>query len=323
MSFWHHKNVLVTGGAGFIGSHLVDELVHRGARVRVLDNFGTGKRENLQISNVKSQMSDLEVIENDVRDLGAVRQATSGVEYVFHQAAMVSVPQSMTDPQTTHAVNVTGTLNVLLAAREAGVRRVVLASSSAVYGDNDDLPLKETAVPRPLSPYAASKLAGEVYCQTFSAAFGLPTVALRYFNVFGPRQDPNSQYSAAIPKFITALLRGEPPTIYGDGLQSRDFIYVANVAQANLLACERDQAIGQVMNVACGERRTLLDLHRDLTALIGTERPPLFAEPRAGDIKHSLASIDKITRLLNYQPIIDWREGLRRTVEWYREGQRP
>ena len=323
MSFWNNQCVLVTGGAGFIGAHLVDELVRHGARVRVLDNFSTGQRENLLISNHTSQTSNLEVIEGDIRDLDAVRRATTGMDYVLHHAAMVSVPQSVADPQMAHAVNVTGTLNVLLAAREAGARRVVLASSSAVYGDNDELPLQETAIPKPLSPYAASKLAGEVYCQTFSAAYGLPTAALRYFNVFGPRQDPNSQYSAAIPKFIAALLRGEPPTIYGDGLQSRDFIYVANVVQANLLACEREQAIGQVMNVACGERRTLLDLHRDLTALIGTERPPLFAEPRAGDIKHSLASIDKMTRLLNYQSSIDWREGLRRTVEWYREGPRP
>jgi nucleoside-diphosphate-sugar epimerase len=317
MSFWENRTVLVTGGAGFIGSHLVGELVRRGARVRALDDFSTGKRKNLQIANCKSQISYLEVIEGDVRDPEAVRRATNGADYVLHQAALASVPQSIADPQTTHAVNVTGTLNVLMAAREAGVRRVVFASSAAVYGDNDELPLKETAAPKPLSPYAASKLAGEAYCQTFSIAYGLPAVALRYFNVFGPRQDPTSQYSAVIPKFITSLLRGEPPTIYGDGTQSRDFTYVANVVKANLLACEKEEAIGQVMNVACGERYTLLDLCRELAELTGKTLQPTFAPPRAGDVKHSMAAIDRARQWLGYAPEVGWREGLWRTVEWY------
>ncbi len=307
---------LVTGGAGFIGSHIVEALVTRGEHVRVLDSFLSGKRENLQFPDDKPSLN-LEVIEGDIRDLDVVRQATRGVDYVLHHAALVSVAQSMADPQMVHAVNVTGTLNVLLAAREAGVRRVVFASSAAVYGDNDALPLKETAVPRPLSPYAASKLAGEAYCRMFCAAYSLPTVCLRYFNVFGPRQDPNSQYAAAIPKFITALLHGESPTIYGDGTQSRDFIHVANVVLANLLACEKDEAIGQIVNIACGGRRTLLDLYRDLATLIGAALQPVFASARAGDVKHSVAAIDQATRVLGYKPKVEWRDGLRDTVQWY------
>lgn len=316
MSFWDGKSVLVTGGAGFIGSHLACELACQGARVRVLDNFRTGLRQNLFPATREMQRA-IDLVEGDVRDLETVQRVMHGVEYVLHHATLASVAQSMADPHTTHAVNVTGTLNVLLAAREARVRRVVFASSAAVYGDNDDLPLKETAVARPLSPYAASKLAGEAYCQMFSAAYGLPTVSLRYFNVFGPRQNPNSQYAAAIPRFIAALLRGESPTIFGDGAQSRDFVYVANVVQANLLACESDGGVGQVVNVACGQRHTLLDLYSNLAALMRVERPPIFAGPRPGDIKHSSAAIDKATQLLGFQPCVDWREGLRRTVEWY------
>jgi len=307
---------LVTGGAGFIGSHIVEALVTRGEHVRVLDSFSSGKRGNLQFPDNK-RAPNLEVIEGDIRNLDVMRQATSGVDYVLHHAALVSVAQSMADPQMAHAVNVTGTLNVLLAAREAGVRRVVFASSAAVYGGNDALPLRETAVPRPLSPYAASKLAGEAYCRMFCAAYNLPTVCLRYFNVFGPRQDPNSQYAAAIPKFITALLRGESPTIYGDGTQSRDFIHVANVVLANLLACGKEEAVGQVVNIACGGRRTVLDLYRDLATLIGTTLQPAFASARAGDVKHSLAAIDQATRVLGYKPKVEWRDGLRDTVHWY------
>jgi UDP-glucose 4-epimerase len=319
---------LVTGGAGFIGSHIVEELARRGEQVRVLDNFTTGKRENLeQISNFKCQTSApragasvsnlVEVIEGDIRDPDTVRQAMRNADYVLHQAAMVSVLQSMADPATTHAVNVTGTLNILMAAREAGVKRVVLAGSCAVYGDNDDLPLVESATPRPLSPYAASKLAGEVYCQTFASAYGLPSATLRYFNVFGPRQEPDSEYSAVIPKFITAMLRGGTPVIYGDGLQSRDFVFVANVVQANLLACERDEAVGQSINVASGSAITLLDLVRDLAELTGTDAQPRFAPPRPGDIQHSSASIQLAGQALGYEPAVGWREGLRRTVEWY------
>ena len=307
---------LITGGAGFIGSHIVDELARRGECVRVLDNFSTGKHGNLQ-SAISYQRSRVEVIEGDIRDLGTLHQAMHGVDYVLHQAALPSVPRSVADPVTTNEVNVNGTLNVLIAARDAHVKRIVYASSSSVYGNSPVLPKHEGMPTAPLSPYAVSKLASENYCQAFHQVYGLPTVALRYFNVFGPRQDPTSQYSAAIPKFVTALLHGEPPTIYGDGTQSRDFTYVANVVQANLLACEREEAIGQVMNVACGERYTLLDLCRELAALTGKTLQPTFAPPRAGDVKHSLAAIDRASQLLGYRSIVDWQEGLRRTVEWY------
>jgi nucleoside-diphosphate-sugar epimerase len=315
---WNDKCVLVTGGAGFIGSHIVEELVRRGAQVRVLDNWSTGKRENLEISNAKSQFSTVEVIEGDVRDLDTVRRAVGGVDFVLHQAALPSVPRSVADPLTTNEVNVNGTLNVLVAARDAHVERVVYASSSSVYGSSPTLPKHEEMPTSPLSPYAVSKLAGEHYCRAFSRVYGLPTASLRYFNVFGPRQDPASQYAAVIPKFVSALLDGVPPTIYGDGAQSRDFTYVANVVQANLLACEKDEAIGQVMNVACGERHTLLDLYHELVILIGAEPPPMFAEPRAGDVKHSMAAIDRARQTLGYAPDVEWREGLRRTVEWYK-----
>jgi UDP-glucose 4-epimerase len=316
----------VTGGAGFIGSHIVDELVRRGAQVRVLDNLSTGKRSNLQPSPLPPfplqpsnlpEPSTFELIEGDIRNLDTVRQAMNGVAYVLHQAAIPSMPRSVADPLTTNDVNVNSTLNMLLAAREAGVKRVVYASSCAVYGDSPTLPKHEDMPTNPLSPYAASKLAGEAYCRAFYVTYGLPTVALRYFNVFGPRQDPTSQYSAVIPKFVTALLRGEPPTIYGDGTQSRDFIYVSNVVQANLLACEKDEAIGQVMNVACGERYTLLDLHRELAELTGTDGSPVFAPAQPGDVKHSLAAIRQATQVLGYTPEVDWRDGLRKTVEWY------
>jgi nucleoside-diphosphate-sugar epimerase len=312
LAFWPGKRVMVTGGAGFIGSHIVDELVCRGARVRVLDNFSTGKRENLA-----QAIEYVELIEGDIRNLDTVRQAMDGVDYVLHQAAIPSVPRSVADPLTTNDISVNGTLNVLLAAREAGVKRVVYASSSSVYGNSPALPKREDMPANPLSPYAVSKLAGENYCRAFYQVYGLPTVALRYFNVFGPRQDPTSQYSAVIPKFITALLRGEPPTIYGDGLQSRDFTYVANVVQANLLACEKDEAVGQVMNVACGERYTLLDLHRALVELTGMDVAPVFAPAQPGDVKHSMAAIERAEQMLGYKPGVDWAQGLRRTAEWY------
>jgi len=310
---------LVTGGAGFIGSHIVDELARRGERVRVLDNFSSGHRENLEPA-LRNPGADVEVIEGDIRDREAVRQAVNGADYVLHHAAMVSVPGSVADPLTTNEVNVTGTLNVLQAVREAhgaGVKRLVFASSSAVYGNDLTVPKREEMPLAPLSPYAASKASGEMYCRVFYEMYGLPTVALRYFNVFGPRQDPASQYAAVIPRFITALLCHERPTIYGDGAQSRDFIYVANVVQANLLACEKDHAVGQVMNVACGERCTLLDLYRDLAELTGTTLQPIFAPARAGDVKHSVAAVNRLAQLLDYAPAVDRKEGLRRTMEWY------
>lgn len=307
---------LVTGGAGFIGSHIVDELVRRGEKVRVLDNFTTGKRENLALAASRARDA-IDVIQGDIQDWGAVQRAVHDVDYVLHEAALASVPQSIADPLQTNQVNVAGTLNVLLAARDAGVKRLVFAGSCAVYGNNASLPLRETDAPQPLSPYAASKLAGESYCRAFLQAYGLPTVVLRYFNVFGPRQDPASEYSAVIPKFITALLRDRPPTIYGDGAQSRDFVSVANVVQANLLACEREQAIGQVINVGCGEQYTLLDLHGQLIDLTHKNLSPVFAPARAGEVKHSRAAIDTATQVLGYKPEITWQEGLRRTLTWY------
>jgi nucleoside-diphosphate-sugar epimerase len=309
---------LVTGGAGFIGSHIVEELLRRGERVRVFDNFSTGKRENLDDARVAS-LAKVEIIEGDIRDAAAVKAATEGVDFVLHQAALPSVPRSILDPLTTNEVNVTGTLNVLVAARDANVKRVVYASSSSVYGNSPTLPKHEGMQTHPLSPYAVSKLAGERYCVAFYHVYGLPTVCIRYFNVFGHRQDPTSQYSAVIPKFVAAMLRGESPTIYGDGLQSRDFTHVANVVRANLLACERNEAIGAVMNVACGERYTLLDLHNELKRAIGTSLPPTFAAERAGDVKHSMAAIEVAREKLGYAPIVKWEDGIRRTVEWYRQ----
>jgi UDP-glucose 4-epimerase len=302
----------VTGGAGFIGSHLVEELVRRGEHVRVLDNFSSGQRENLPVSNF------VEVIEDDIRDTTAVGRAVRDADYVLHLAALPSVQHSIDDPLATEAVNVTGTLNVLLAARDAQVKRVVLSSSCAIYGENQNLPLTESAQPQPLSPYAASKLAGESFSQSFAAAYHLPCVNLRYFNVFGPRQDPASEYSAVIPKFITALLADRSPTIYGDGLQSRDFVFVSNVVRANLLACERSEAIGQTINIASGEQHTLIDLAQTLNELIGSQAKPIHAAARAGEVRQSLASIDLAARRLNYRPEVAWRDGLRRTIEWYR-----
>jgi UDP-glucose 4-epimerase len=308
---------LVTGGAGFIGSHLVDALLERGAQVRVLDNFSTGRRDNLAHA-----IDRIELMEGDIRDAAMVRQAMAGVDYVLHQAALPSVQRSVQDPLLSNEVNVTGTLNILQAAREAaahgaGVKRVVLASSSSVYGDSPTLPKHEAMPTAPRSPYAVSKLTAERYALSFNIVYGLPTVALRYFNVFGPRQDPTSQYSAVIPKFITAMLKGESPVIYGDGTQSRDFTFVANVVNANLLACEREEAIGQVMNVACGERYSLLDLHKELQQILGVEVAPVFAEARKGDVKHSLAAIELAQQQLGYYHRVDWREGLTLAIRHY------
>ena len=305
---------LVTGGAGFIGSHIVDELVRRGQQVRVLDNLSTGKRENLR---AVLPVIDLRV--GDIRNLDQVRSAMDGVDYVLHEAALPSVPRSVADPLTSNEVNVNGTLNVLVAARDARVKRIVFASSSSVYGSNPALPKREDMQTLPLSPYAVSKLAGENYCRVFNQVYGLATVALRYFNVFGPRQDPTSQYSAVIPNFITSLLRDEAPIIYGDGEQSRDFTYVANVVNANLLACEKDTAIGQVMNVACSERHSLLDLLGELGDLLHKPVEPRFVARRSGDVTHSMASIDLAIQLLDYRVEWAWKEGLRRTVGSFRQ----
>jgi UDP-glucose 4-epimerase len=305
---------LVTGGAGFIGSNIVEELVRRGERVRVLDDFSTGKRENLSVL-----VDDIELAEGDLRDPSAVRQAVEGVDYVLHQGALPSVQRSVDDPLTSHAVNATGTLNLLHAAREAGVKRVVYAASSSVYGDGPALPKQEDMIPRPKSPYAVSKLAGEQYCRAFTEVYGLETVCLRYFNVFGPRQDPTSQYSGVIPLFITAMLKGRQPTVHGDGLQSRDFSYISNIVHANLLAAAAPGAAGRVFNVACGQRYTLLDMIAALNDILGTQIEPVHTEPRVGDVRHSLADISVAQEVLDYRVLVDFYDGLRQTVAWYQE----
>lgn len=307
------KTYLVTGGAGFIGSHLSERLIREGHSVRVLDDFSSGKIENLE-----SVRDKVEIIRGDVRDINLVREAMDGVEVVFHQAAIGSVPRSVADPLATHEANITGTLNVLMAARDAGVRRVVYASSSSVYGEGAQLPKREDMMPQPLSPYALSKLAGEYYCAVFYRVYGLESVSLRYFNIFGPRQDPTSQYAAVIPRFIAALIEGQPPIIYGDGMQSRDFTYVENAVEANLLAAEARGVAGRAFNVACGNRYTLLELLDRLKRIIGCRVEPLHEAPRPGDIRHSQASIEAAKAALGYRVAVDFDEGLRRTVEWYK-----
>jgi len=298
---------LVTGGAGFIGSHLAEVLVKSGNRVRILDNFATGARANLA-----ALAGGVEFLEGDLRDPATLEQAVRGVEVVFHQAALPSVARSLEDPVTTHAVNATGTLLLLQAARRAGVRRVVYASSSSVYGDSPTLPKREEMPTQPKSPYAVSKLAGEQYCQVFADALGLETVSLRYFNIFGPRQDPDSPYAAVIARFLAAIRRGERPVIYGDGQQSRDFTYVENVVRANLLAADAPGASGQAINVACGARVTLIELVEHLNRLLGTHLTPSFAPPRAGDVRHSQADLTRAAALLGYRPTVDFPEGLAR-----------
>ncbi len=310
------KLYLVTGGAGFIGSHIAEALVKRGDRVRVLDNLMTGKRENLAPLTGK-----IEFIEADIRDYAATRQAMEGVQVVFHEAAIPSVPRSVADPQLSHDVNVNGTFNVLMAARDAGVKRLVFAASSSAYGDTEVLPKTETMMPNPLSPYAAAKLVGELYCQTFTRVYNLETVALRYFNVFGPRQDPTSPYSGVISKFVTSLLNNQAPTIFGDGEQSRDFTYIANVVDANLKAAEAPEAAGQVMNLGIGQRITLNQLFEELQKIIGTNLQPEYKEARAGDVRHSLADIAQAEMLLGYRPLVGLAEGLKHTVDWYQENQ--
>jgi nucleoside-diphosphate-sugar epimerase len=304
---------LVTGGAGFIGSNIVHQLVARGKAVRVLDNFSTGQRENL--AGVADR---IELIEGDLRDPDSCRGAVDGVDYVLHQGAIPSVQRSVDDPFTTNDANITGTLNLLIAARDAGVRRVVYASSSSVYGDSPTLPKHETMTPRPKSPYAVSKLTAEYYCQAFTEVYGLETVSLRYFNVFGPRQDPTSHYAAVIPIFITALLQGQPVTVHGDGLQSRDFTYVSNNVEANLLAATAPDVSGGVFNIACGKRYTLLELLDVLANIIEVKVEKVHTEPRPGDVRHSLASISQAEAQLGYQMSVDFEEGLLRTVAWYR-----
>jgi UDP-glucose 4-epimerase len=306
---------LVTGGAGFIGSHIAAALLARGDTVRVLDNFSTGRRHNL--------WPEAEVIEGDVRSYHVVREAVDGCEFVLHQAALPSVPRSVKDPITSNEVNVVGTLNVLNAARDAGVRRLVYASSSSVYGRNPDLPKHEGMMPMPMSPYAVSKLAGEHYCQSFFELYRFETVMLRYFNVFGPRQDPHSQYSAVIPRFIDHLLQRLPPQVTGDGSQTRDFTFVANVVQANLAACAAPAAAGKVFNIATNQRISILQLLAELEGLLGYRVAPGFLPSRVGDVPHSYADIDAARSVLGYRPMVDFSEGLRLTVESMQRRPRP
>ena len=306
---------LVTGGAGFIGSNLVEALVKRGERVRVIDNFSTGKRENLH--DVWSQIEFREV---DLLDESALRKACEGVDTVFHQAAIPSVPRSVADPITTHRSNTDGTLNLLVAARDARVRRVIYAASSSAYGDTPTLPKDEEMLPSPISPYAVQKLASELYMTSFHRVYELETVSLRYFNIFGPKQDAASQYSGVLAKFITAMLQDQTPTIYGDGKQSRDFTYVDNAIQANIkaAAAPAEKVAGRIFNVATGERYDLNQMFATLRKIIGFQGEPIYREPRTGDVKHSLADISKARKEFGYAPEISFEEGLRRTVEWYR-----
>ena len=306
-------NYLVTGGAGFIGSNIVEELLRRGENVRVLDNFSTGKRENLA-----QFLDQIELIEGDIRSYHIVREAVVGVDAILHQAALPSVPRSIKDPITSNEVNVTGTLNILNAAKDAKVKRVVFASSSSVYGDNPELPKHEGMVPNPLSPYAVSKLAGEKYCGVFARIYGLETVALRYFNVFGPRQDPNSQYSAVIPRFIIAMLNDKQPVIFGDGEQSRDFTFIANIVNANILAATKENISSISINCACHGRVTLNELVNKINKILQKNISPIYQNERSGDIKHSFANISAAEKYLGYKPTVDFDAGLKMTIDAYK-----
>lgn len=310
------KRTLVTGGAGFIGSHLVEALVQRGDKVRVLDDFSSGKEAYLA-----GCLDRIQLIKGDIRDSRTVRKAVQGIEYVFHQAALRSVPRSVKDPQSTNEVNVQGTLALLLASRAARVKRLVYASSSSVYGDSRQFPQRETQLPHPVSPYAASKLAGEHYCQVFSKTLGLPTVALRYFNVFGPRQDPYSEYAAVVPRFILAALKRRPLEVHGDGYQSRDFTYVANVVQANLLAGHLPYLSGRVFNVGGGRSISVLQIIKSLEQVLGRTLPRRHTPPRAGDVRKTWSDRRQGRQYLRYRNTVGFSEGLKRTLEFF--AQRP
>jgi nucleoside-diphosphate-sugar epimerase len=308
---------LVTGGAGFIGSHLSEELVRRGHRVRVVDSLITGKRRNLE------HLPSVEFIEGDLAEMPVAERAVVGMEYVLHQAAIPSVPRSVKDPVTSNRANVTASLNLLVAARDAGVKRLVYAGSSSAYGDTPTLPKHEAMPPQPLSPYALQKLVAEQYCQMFTRLFGFETVTIRYFNVFGPRQDPGSPYSGVISLFSTALLEGREPVIYGDGEQTRDFTYVANVVDGVLRACDAPKAAGEVINVANGGRISLNELLRVMNRIVGSNLQATYKPSRAGDVKDSQADITKARTLLGYEPIVGLAEGLERTLEWCRAESSP
>ena len=311
--------ILVTGGAGFIGSNLTGALLKQGHRVRVLDNFSTGKRENLVFDR---RYPFLEIIEGDIGEYKVCQSAIEGMEFVFHQAALPSVQQSVEDPLTSNRVNVQGTLNILLAARDAGVKRLIYASSCAIYGDDPTLPKREDLPPNPLSPYALGKYIGERYCRLFSQLYGFETVSLRYFNVFGPKQNPDSVYAAVIPRFIDALLQNRSPVVFGDGEQSRDFVYIDNVIQANLLALSAQNLYGEVINVACGKSLSLNQLLTILLDLLNSKVSPIYQAPRSGDIKHSFGDIQKGKQLLNYAPQVDIKTGLEKTIVYFIKRER-
>jgi len=307
-----NKKILVTGGAGFIGSNLVKKLLEKKAMVRVLDNFITGKRKNIEPFK---KNKNFYFIEGDLREYSLVFKAIEGIDFVFHQGALPSVPRSLNDPITTNEINVLGTLNVLESAKKSGVKRIIYASSSSIYGENKTLPKKENMPVNPLSPYALSKYAGERYCQMYYKIYGLETVCLRYFNVFGPNQDPDSQYAAVIPKFINLMKKNISPVIYGDGSQSRDFTYVDNVVEANISACRATgNTAGEVFNIACGKQFTLLELVDIINEILGKNIKPKFTQPRPGDVKHSFASIEKAKIELGYKPMVGFIEGLKKLI---------
>ena len=305
---------LVTGGAGFIGSHITEELVKRGEKVRVLDNFLTGKRENLT-----PFLTGIDLIEGDIRDYSLCQKAVKGIDYVLHQAALPSVPRSVSDPITSNEINITGTLNMLTASKDEEIKSFVFASSSSVYGDDQRLPKKEGNEGSPLSPYALGKQTGEQYCRIFSQLYGFNTISLRYFNIFGPRQDPFSQYAAAIPNFITKILKNEKPIIYGDGEQSRDFTFVSNVVEANLLASQAQNVSGETLNIACGARTTVNSLINAIKSILEIDIPSEYTNPRPGDVRHSHADISSAVEKLNYKPLITFKEGLEKTISWYKD----
>lgn len=308
---------LVTGGSGFIGSHITDKLIGEGHQVRILDNLATGR-----LVNIQHNLDKIEFMQESLTDLDAVKRAVEGIDYVLHQGAIPSVPRSVADPLGSNDAGINGTLNLLVSARDAGVKRVVYASSSSVYGDSPTLPKHEQMPTHPLSPYALTKLTGEHYLRLFYELYGLETVALRYFNVFGPRQDPNSEYAAVIPKFVTRMLRGESPTIFGDGLQSRDFTYVSNNVDANLLACIAPGVAGEVFNIACGDRFTLLDLVDSINRILGTSIKPIHEQGRPGEVKHSQAAVDKARERMGYSAKVGFAEGMDRLVKWTIEQQK-
>ncbi|MGQ9650578.1 MAG: SDR family oxidoreductase [Phycisphaerae bacterium] len=305
---------LVTGGGGFIGSHIVHRLVADRQKVRVLDNFSTGKRANLAAVS-----KDIEILEGDLRSMDDCRKACQGVEIIFHQGALPSVPKSVADPRSSHDCNINGTFNILMAARDCGCRRVIYAASSSAYGDQLESPKRESMRPAPLSPYAVNKLVGEYYLKAFHLCYGLETISLRYFNVFGPRQDPKSQYAAAIPAFVTAILNDKPPTVYGDGEQTRDFTYIDNVVHANVLAAKAPRLSGEVINIACAESVSVNRTIRLINELLGKDVKPIYTDVRPGDVKHSLADISLAREIIGFEPVVKFDEGLRRAIEWYRE----